>query len=447
MFLSISRPGKYGLTRFVVKRYVEKVLSQSDPWKRLSVYFPQISSSLRSYALTHHETQLMQLILDYHLKNSLHLKISQSNDQLIDYENLIDFISRIQVFRKETLNLHHAQSVNVDNRSIQTIPSTPSVYTLPSIEKPLNSRTLSSSQKPPCPLISQPNITQPSTTMTNNHHASSKSVPSSPLPISSSKPKEIGSGWIQINNVYLPFIVKNQRRFVPYEVLIVHKILQPDELTTMSTRATSSDTALMNAMASDRKIGNQEFSEQCALIDIRYILIGANKLIYMKILPSDHPPSKINHQYASVLTLQGGFLTISNQKIPFVCSNNHCYISLNDICTIYPLLRVQLKRLARVPRANELDYLQLIQMYSMKKELPLDTELISMTDINQRHSIPSKSLTLVEYQATEKAKLEAFIRSSAQRSPKKRKHLESYSPESTRNRCFPPHNGHRGRAH
>lgn len=378
------------------------------------MYFCRISSPIHAYPLTQHETELMQWILNYHLDNTSHLHISQSNDQLVDYEELIDFILRAEAFRKRTHNIHrHARSDNGNNLPLQTIPSVSSVYTLSSIEKPLSSRVISDSQI---------NIAQASTTTAMVRHAPSESKPPNHPPISSAKPKKIESGWIQINNIYLPFIVKNQGRLVSYEMLIANKILESNESTSMLTPATASDITLMNTMAVNLKINSPEFSEHCELIDIRYILIRAKKLIYMKILPNDSPSSKMNRQYPSVLALRGGFLTISNQTVPFVRSNDQCYVSLTAIRTIYPVLYTQFKRLARVPHINEFDYLQLVQMYSMKDELPSDTVLISTKDLRQQHIIPSKSLTLAEYHATEKATFESFIRST-----KKRKNLKSDS--------------------
>ena len=81
---TISRPGHYGLDRYVVKRYVEQVLFQSQRWKQLSPYFSNITPLVRAYAITSYEVELMRRILDYHLSDRLHLRITPSNDQLIE---------------------------------------------------------------------------------------------------------------------------------------------------------------------------------------------------------------------------------------------------------------------------------------------------------------------------------------------------------------------------
>lgn len=218
-----------------------------------------------------------------------------------------------------------------------------------------------------------------------------------------------GSGWVQINNVFLPFIIKNRQRLVPYQVLVSCKILEADELRPTLTRATLADITLMNCMIRECKINNEEILENAPLINVYHVLVGTKNLVYVKILPKENPTSKINRQYKSVLALRGGSLYITYRTVPFVCSSNHSYIPLNDVLSIYPYLQTQLKPLARVPRTHELDFLQLVQMYHDEKELPSDTLLIDMEDLNQTQIIPSKNMTLVEHQAREKSKLEQQI--------------------------------------
>ncbi|CAF4417313.1 unnamed protein product, partial [Rotaria sp. Silwood2] len=89
----IFRPGHNGLDRYVLKRYVEQVLFQSDRWKYLSLYFSSISPPLiRAYSLTSNEIELIRQILDYHLNDKFRLRITQLNDQLINYEDFTGFI-------------------------------------------------------------------------------------------------------------------------------------------------------------------------------------------------------------------------------------------------------------------------------------------------------------------------------------------------------------------
>lgn len=185
----------------------------------------------------------------------------------------------------------------------------------------------------------------------------------------------------------------------------------------------------MNQMIRDCKINNEEISEHAPLINVYHVLIGTKNLVYVKILPKDNPTSKINRQYKTVLALRGGSLCITSRTVPFVCSSNHSYIPLQDVLNIYPYLQSQLKPLARVPRTHELDFLQLVQMYYDEKELPSDTLLIDMEDLNQTQIIPSKNTTLIEHHTREKAKLEQQIlqlnNTNSSNAANKRKNLDT----------------------
>jgi hypothetical protein len=399
----------------------------------------------------------MRRILDYHLSDKLRLRITQSNDQLIGYEDLIDFISRTQEFCNKNPNLCHAiPPMNGKKSLIPSIPSIHSSFILPSLTKPLISPQSQSTPIKPSPPSSLPqsNMNQRSTTIKNSQQISAKSGLSNPsvsYQMSSQNSTIDGNGWVQINNVYLPFIIKNYQRLVPYPVLVSCKILEPDELRSTLTPATSSDIQLINTMIRDCQIDNEQIPEKTSLINVYHVLIGTKNLVYVKILPKDNPTSKINRQYKSVLALRGGFLTITTRTVPFVCSANHSYIPLNDILNIYPNLHHQLRGLARVPRTNEFDYLQLVQMYSNEKELPSDTLLINMEDLNQRQIIPSRSLTLIEYQAKEKLKLEEQINLLNRTLTNKRKNSESHDNQqrfkssSSHNHWLSANNGHRGK--
>jgi len=197
----------------------------------------------------------------------------------------------------------------------------------------------------------------------------------------------------------------------------------------------------MNRMIRECKINNEEIVENAPLINVYHVLVGTKNLVYVKILPKDNPTSKINRQYKSVLALRGGSLYITYRTVPFVCSSNHSYIPLNDVLSIYPYLQNQLKSLARVPRTHELDFLQLVQMYYDEKELPSDTLLIDMEDLNQTQIIPSKNMTLIEHHAREKSKLEQQIillnNSLSTSNTNKRKNSESNENKQSQQKLKP----------
>ena len=461
---SLSRPGTYGLDRYVVKRYLEQVLSQSDRWRQLSHYFPSISPPCRTYTMTSYEADLMQRVLDYHLNDSLHMRVTAANDQLIEYDELLDFIRRVQDYSRSNAN---GIRPNAGKKgAVPSIPSVHSSYVLPPSAKslmPTLPQATGPKTSPVKPIVAKPasTVTASSTqaTKTSSSSSSSNGHPSSSTEASSRPPysavqvkpnlispptvapsatsgpsttlelcpsalsnaKIDGSGWVQINNVFLPFIVKNRQRLIPYQVLVSCKILDPVELQSTLARATLADVGAMNRMIRDCKINNEEIAENAPLINVYHVLIGTTNLVYVKILPKDNPTSKINRQYKSVLALRGGSVLITCRAVPFVCSSNHSYIPLTDVLTIYPYLHTQLKPLARVPRTHELDYLQLVQMYFDEKELPSDTLLIDMDDLSQRQIIPSRNTTLNEHHAKEKSKLDQQIALLKQSPSNKRK--------------------------
>jgi hypothetical protein len=437
----------------------------------------------------------MQRILDFHLNDTLHLRITTVNDQLIEYDDLLDFIRRVQDYTRLQCNsVNNHRPLTGKKTGIPSIPSVHSSYVLPpsakslmpSLPSPTPSKTspvkpiLAKPSAPPTITIPPPvsnKIANSSTTMNghNTSHDSSSRLPSnvqikpnliSPPSINSSHPtppssstqpslavppelcpnslynaKIDGSGWVQINNVFLPFVIKNRQRLVPHQVLVSCKILDVDELRSTLTRATLADITLMNRMIRDCKISNEEIIENAPLINVHHVLVGTKNLVYVKILPKDNPTSKINRQYKSVLALRGGSLYITYRTVPFVCSSNHSYIPLNDVLSIYPHLQSQLKPLARVPRTHELDFLQLIQMYYDEKELPSDTLLIDMEDLNQTQIIPSKNMTLTEHHAREKNKLEQQIAAlNNSLSTNKRKNPDSHDNNQSQQKAKPASN-------
>ncbi len=107
----------------------------------------------------------MRRVLDYHLGDRLRLHITLSNDQLIEYEDLLDFISRTQQFcYNNPLPHHDIQLINGKKSSIPSIPSIHSSFILPSLKKsfisPQSQSTPIKSAPPPSLPLPQSNITQ-----------------------------------------------------------------------------------------------------------------------------------------------------------------------------------------------------------------------------------------------------------------------------------------------
>ncbi|CAF2032541.1 unnamed protein product [Rotaria magnacalcarata] len=424
----IYRSGPDGLNRYLLKRYVEEALFQSERWKQLSFYFSSISPIVRAYPLTSNEVELMRRILEHHLNDKLRLRITQKNDQLIEYEDLLEFISRIEnIYNKNSSFYNHSHLIN---GTLSSIPSIPIIH--------------SACTTIPTPVVAP--VIQTSAIATTNHDQSLRSfIDSSTVktksntffssqlcPISFNNARIAGSGWIQMNNVFLPFIIKNHQRLVPYEILVSCKVLQPNQLRATLIQATSADIALINLMIRDCKINNQLVPESALLINVYHILINTKDLVYVKILPINNPTSMVNHEFKNILSLHGGSFYIKTHMIPFVCSSQHSYAPLNDIFSIYPNLHPKLRHLARVSQTNELEYLQLVQMYYNKEQiLPLDTLLIDMNDLYRTEITLSKTISLIEYHTKEKVNFDRRLALKDNLLQNKRKNPESHENRRT----------------
>ena len=369
----------------------------------MSRYFSQSKFSIRAYILTSAETELLQRILDYHLNNKVSLHITQSNDHLIEFEQLLDFISHIQELMTKTSA--NSDNLFVNKSKIPSIPTSISTYNLPSVVKSII---------PTCSSMSQPKHSIPSKSKTN---------------------ESVVVGWIQINNVCVPFIVQNRQRFVPYQVLVSCKILEPGELRHASINSTQSDISSLNKLIHDSKFNNEIIPNRASLINVHHVLIGTKNLIYAKVLPQINPISQINRDYKDILQFRGGLITQTIHPIPFICTNNCAYIPLHYLLNIYPNLYNQLKEGTRVPRAHEFEYLQLIQMYLNEKELPLDTILIDLDYLLQEQICFSQTIFLNEYHLKEKSKFEQRFRLFLSSVINKRKHSQMQSPKNS-SYCF-----------
>ncbi|CAF1175194.1 unnamed protein product [Adineta ricciae] len=409
----IFRPGKNGLDRYVLKRYVETVLVQSNRWKALSFYFSQISPAILAYPLTKHEVELMRDIFKYHLQNESYVRILQLNNQVIEFEALLDLTSRAQQLTNANPNALNRNYLTNGNKPV--IPCILSTYTLPLTTKnPISSPTTLPSRV----LQSR----EPSTNAKiSNLYSKATLSPDLHLALFVNA-KVDGTGWVQINNVYLPFLIKHRQRLVPHQILVACKILQSEDLRSVLIRASPTDVTLLNSMIRECKINNEQIPENALLINVRHVLVGTKNLVYAKILLKDDPTAKINRQYKSVLATHGGSMLISTQIVPFVCTTNYTYVPFDYISSNHPNLHPQLKKVARVPHTNELDYLQLVRLYYNDKELPSNALVIDIEHLKQVQLVPSKTISLFEHHAKEKSTLEQQIIRLNNAAAKKRKH-------------------------
>lgn len=174
-FFFFSSPGTYGLDRYVVKRYAELVLAQSDRWKQLSLHFGNISPPLRTYTMTSYEAELMQKILDFHLNSKLHLRVTTTNDQLVEYEDLLDFIRRLQSYAYTSSNSSSSlRQAAAKKTSTPSIPSIHTSYVLPPSAKslvPAATQSTTSKTSPMKPILAKPAAPPTSTAATQPNKA------------------------------------------------------------------------------------------------------------------------------------------------------------------------------------------------------------------------------------------------------------------------------------
>ena len=384
------------------------MFSQSARWPDLSSCFANTAPFLHAYPITTCEFELMHRILDFHLSDKVRFTVCRTKDQLVAFDDLLDLFYRAQELSKKKKSTYPYQqrTTNGQGASIGTIPSIQATFVVPSARKvvlaplmPSNNSILnaptSSKDPPPVPVPDQ----------------RTSSIPSELNPIFLYKAMIEGHGWIQINNVCLPFLVKYGQRLVPYQPLVSCQILNSQELTPLLTRTTATDIVLINRMIRECRIHHDGLVENAPLINLQHLLMGSSSLLYVKILPKDTPKPAINRQFKDVLAMHGGCLTLNNHSLPFVSSYNRSYVPLPSIVSIYPNLQPVLQSLARVPHANDLEYLQLVQFYYGHKELPLDTLLINMEDLEQMQIIASKTISLEEYRAGEKIRFEQQVQS------------------------------------
>jgi len=171
--------------RYTSKMYVENTLFQSESWQRHSIIARSLPP-LVSYSYTEHELKLFRFIIEWHLA-SLHFKTILPTDCLIRFEDLLDFYNTLRKLRDNIPTITY-------NRPIAPLPPPPpsSSASSQSFELPTQIGAIIK-QQPKVPLLPQD----------SNNRPQQQSLAPKP-------PKE--SGWVQINNVFVPYIVKIKLR-------------------------------------------------------------------------------------------------------------------------------------------------------------------------------------------------------------------------------------------
>ncbi|CAF4368664.1 unnamed protein product, partial [Adineta steineri] len=135
----------------------------------------------KAYTMTENEVKLMHQIFSWHMNETLKFPIIGGLDQLLDWEDVLDFIERLQQTSKDNKNndltLLHSPSI------LPTIPIGISSSTL-LIKKPIeNKKDISTPTKINKRVRPQQLISESTLSSSSNH-------------------------WVQINNICVPYIIK-----------------------------------------------------------------------------------------------------------------------------------------------------------------------------------------------------------------------------------------------
>lgn len=402
--------------RYTSKTFVESTIFQSVSWqKHLSL--ARSLPPLVSYTYTDAELKLFRFIIAWHLA-SLYFKTLPSTDCLIRFEDLLDFYYTLRKLRDNVptpTNTTTTTTTTSFNRSIESV---------------------------------QPTLTK-STKMKSD--------------ISSNEKTLKDSGWVQINNVFVPYIIKVKMRdselnkcqtrqpssqlqhefYVPYEILIKCNIFSDTEFTCKKflIKATQQDFDILNNLITNINIFDEKVPEKTLLVNLYHVMVGLNRILYIKFLPTKQPRTQVNKYHADVLTHKGGTLIMNGNKlIPYIVQNNRFYVPLYYTFHSLPNILLQAKRGARAPRQYEIDYLNLLFIYFSIDTPPLtsDTLLVDIFNIKCANlQTPIHFRTLNEHQQHEKGKL---MNSTTRSIPTPKSSSSSSSLSTTKTNKYPPAN-------
>lgn len=350
--------------------YVENTLFQSESWQR-HLAIARSLPPLVSYSYTDHELSLFRNIITWHLAG-FYFKTIPSTDCLIRFEDLWEFYTTLRKLRDSITTTSYS-------RPLVPLPSSPKPNLQPqSLEIP---------------------------------------IPAKPIPTLEKPSKE--SGWVQINNVFVPYIIKLKQRdnsstrefYIPYEILIKCNIFSDTEypLKKCLIKATQQDFDLLNHLITNINIFDEKVPEKTLLVNLYHVMIGLNRILYIKFLPTKQPRTQVNRYHAEVLTHKGGTLLMNGNKyIPYIVQNNRFYVPLIYTFHSLPNFLLQAKRNARAPRQYEIDYLNLLLIYFSIDHSPLtsDTLLVDIFNIKCPNlQTPIHFRTLHEHQQFERNRL------------------------------------------
>ena len=212
--------------------------------------------------------------------------------------------------------------------------------------------------------------------------------------------------------------------FVPYEILIKCHIFSDNEFAFKKflIKATQQDFDIFNGLISNINIFDEKVPEKTLLVNLLHVMVGLQRILYVKLLTTKQPRTQVNKYHAEVLTHKGGTLLMhGNKLVPYIVQNNRFYVPLVYAYHSLPHVLSQAKRGARAPRQYEIDYLNLLFIYFSidSPPLTLDTLLVDAFNIKSPDlQSPIHFRTLTEHQQFEKNKLSNAMTRMSQTSNK-----------------------------
>ena len=179
---------------------------------------------------------------------------------------------------------------------------------------------------------------------------------------------------------------------------------------------------MFNSLISNINIFDEKTPEKTLLVNLYHVMIGLQKILYIKLLTTKQPRTQVNKYHADVLVHKGGTLLMpGNRLVPYIVQNNRFYVPLMYTYQSVPNVLSQAKRGARAPRQYEIDYLNLLFLYFSidSPALTSDTLLVDAFTIKcSNFQSPVHFRTLTEHQQYERNRLMNTITRAAQTNPK-----------------------------
>lgn len=243
----------------------------------------------------------MRDILSWHCDTSL--KIYEQIDCLIDFEDLLDAYHSLTLPDDEqsTYLIQPVTTLDAARRNIE-------LWTKHSIDPPIN------------PILENP------------------------LSFFTAQ-----TGWIQLDSKIIPFIKKHSDRLLPVEYLLKEHLITSSEDFSLRSLYIPSNINDLQIFRNLLAQSNWILPNQASFITLDHLIFRLKRLFFIRFLSSHDPID-----YSRIMSCDGGLLTSSHQRLPFLYINNQKYIPQihSSSNSTYPIIN-----------PHQFEYLRLITLY------------------------------------------------------------------------------------